>query len=104
MELELEIYSSVTPPNHHMIRDVQCYEIDRKVGEGTYGAVYLAQDKVTGRRVALKKIKLNDAASEKEGLTITTLREINHLFKVKHQNVVQLVEVVYGAWSAVLIH
>lgn len=98
LEIELDIYSSLTPPAHRMIRSVDAYTIERKVGEGTYGAVYLAVDAETGRKVALKKIKLNDAASEKEGLTITTLREINHLFKVKHANVVQLIEVVFGAF------
>ncbi len=29
-----------------------------KVGEGTYGVVYKAKDKITGQLVALKKIRL----------------------------------------------
>lgn len=29
-----------------------------KIGEGTYGVVYKARDRVTGKEIALKKIKL----------------------------------------------
>lgn len=30
-----------------------------KIGEGTYGIVYKAMDKMTGKMVALKKIRLD---------------------------------------------
>lgn len=30
-----------------------------KIGEGTYGVVYKARDKLTGNMVALKKIRLD---------------------------------------------
>lgn len=30
-----------------------------KIGEGTYGVVYKAKDKITGKMVALKKIRLD---------------------------------------------
>lgn len=30
-----------------------------KIGEGTYGVVYKARDKITGQFVALKKIRLD---------------------------------------------
>lgn len=44
-----------------------------QVGEGTYGEVYLAREKATGREVALKKVRMEN---EKEGFPITAIREI----------------------------
>ncbi|KAJ3689299.1 hypothetical protein LUZ61_018463 [Rhynchospora tenuis] len=52
------------------------YEKLEKVGEGTYGKVYKAQDKVTGQLVALKKTRLE---MDEEGIPPTALREISIL-------------------------
>ena len=47
-----------------------------KVGEGTYGVVYKALDKVTEEYVALKKTRLE---TEDEGVPSTAIREISLL-------------------------
>jgi hypothetical protein len=55
----------------------------QKLGEGTFGEVYVATHEKTGEVAALKKIKLE---CEDEGVPGTTLREVSLLM---HPNVVQ---------------
>jgi len=64
-----------------------------KVGEGTYGVVYKAQDLQTGNLVALKKIRLEH---EDEGVPSTSIREISLLKELSHPNVVRLYEVIHS--------
>lgn len=64
-----------------------------KIGEGTYGVVYKAKDRETGRTVALKKIRLD---TESDGVPSTAIREISLLKELNHPNVVRLLDVVHG--------
>lgn len=72
---------------------VNDYEKIEKIGEGTYGVVYKAQDRITRRIVALKKIRLEN---EVDGVPSTALREISLLKELDHENIVRLVDVVHG--------
>ena len=65
-----------------------------KIDEGAYGVVYRAKDKKTGNIVAIKKLKLE---REKEGFPITALRELSTLISLKHLNIINVQEVVYGS-------
>lgn len=60
------------------------------LGEGTYGKVYLAVDRVTGKKYAMKKMKVMG----EEGIHSTTLREISLLKGLDHPNIIKLCEVV----------
>jgi serine/threonine protein kinase len=64
----------------------------QKLGEGTFGEVYVATHEKTGEVAALKKIKLE---CEDEGVPGTTLREVSLLKELQHPNVVQLKDVFY---------
>ncbi|CAF2110437.1 unnamed protein product [Brassica napus] len=69
------------------------YEKVEKIGEGTYGVVYKARDKVTNETIALKKIRLEQ---EDEGVPSTAIREISLLKEMQHSNIVKLQDVVHS--------
>ncbi|KAF2721097.1 serine/threonine protein kinase, CMGC family, CDC2/CDK subfamily [Polychaeton citri CBS 116435] len=60
------------------------------VGSGTYGKVYKAVHVYTGRKVALKKIRME---GERDGFPITAIREIKLLQSLNNINIVALQEV-----------
>ncbi|XP_003387081.1 PREDICTED: cyclin-dependent kinase 9-like [Amphimedon queenslandica] len=70
--------------------EVGKYEKLTKVGQGTFGEVFKAKDRKTGRLVALKKVCMEN---EKEGFPMTALREIRILQLLQHNNIVNLVEI-----------
>jgi cyclin-dependent kinase 12/13 len=75
-------------------RDVSCFQQQEQVGEGTYGQVWSAKDKLTGELVALKKVRMDN---EREGFPLTAIREIKLLKTLHHENIVTLKEIVTGA-------
>lgn len=68
-----------------------CYDTRSQIGEGTYGQVYIAQDRSTHEEVALKKIRMDN---EKDGFPITAIREIKILRTANDDNVIRLREIV----------
>ncbi|TPP67518.1 Cyclin-dependent kinase 12 [Fasciola gigantica] len=72
-------------------RSVTAFEGLVQVGEGTYGHVYKARDRLTGEYKALKKVRLEN---EREGFPITAVREIKILRQLRHPNIVNLCEIV----------
>mmetsp|Transcript_66915 Transcript_66915/g.189862 ORF Transcript_66915/g.189862 Transcript_66915/m.189862 type:complete len:345 (+) Transcript_66915:69-1103(+) len=76
------------------------YEMTEKIGEGTYGAVYKARCRQTGKTTAIKRIKISP---EDEGVPSTALREISLLQDLDHPNVVRLHDVFSGPTSLHLV-
>lgn len=64
------------------------YQKLEKIGEGTYGVVYKAKNRVSEGIVALKRIRLE---AEDEGIPSTAIREISLLKELRHPNIVRLV-------------
>ncbi|KAG2519418.1 hypothetical protein BBO99_00007992 [Phytophthora kernoviae] len=66
------------------------YERGDVLGEGTFGIVYAAVQKSSGRRVAIKQFK---RGKFKDGVDFTALREVKLQAELKHINVVELLDV-----------
>jgi cyclin-dependent kinase 12/13 len=75
-----------------MTRTIAHYERIEQIGEGTYGQVYRARCKDTDQIVALKKIRVHHGGYW--GMPPTVIREIKILKRLRHPNLVQMVEVV----------
>ncbi|MQM14764.1 hypothetical protein Taro_047699, partial [Colocasia esculenta] len=72
---------------------LQQYELVGKIGEGTYGLVFLVKSKLAANRgkcIAIKKFK---QSKDGDGVSPTAIREIMLLREISHENVVKLVNV-----------
>jgi len=67
------------------------YEIGRTLGEGTFGKVKYARDTITGKSVAVKILDKESIQQQNMGAQIK--KEISIMKMVKHDNVVNLLEV-----------
>lgn len=75
-------------------RAVTEFEKLNRIGEGTYGIVYRARDLRTNEVVALKKVRMD---KEKDGIPVSSMREIRLLLHLRHPNLVELQQVVVGS-------
>jgi cell division cycle 2-like protein len=80
-------------PEWKKCRSVEDYEKLNDIEEGAYGWVSRAKDSITGKVVALKRLKMDNA---QDGIPVTGLREIQTLMDCEHPNIVSLKEVVVG--------
>lgn len=80
-------------PQWKNCRSVEDYEKLNDIEEGAYGWVSRAKDSITGKIVALKRLKMDNAH---DGIPVTGIREIQTLMDCDHPNIVALREVVVG--------
>lgn len=76
------------------------YHLIEKIGEGTYGVVHKARDRVLNEIVALKRIRLE---AEDEGIPSTAIREISLLKQLNHQFVIRLFDVIHSEKKLTLV-
>ncbi|KAI8621016.1 kinase-like domain-containing protein [Chytriomyces sp. MP71] len=69
---------------------MDCYEKIAPIGEGTYGMVMKCRHKESGLIVAIKKFKESEDDLQ---IRKTALREVRMLKQLKHDNIVNLIEV-----------
>ena len=74
-----------------LLRDVNAFNRKHQVGQGTYGSVFVGQDKISKEIFALKRI---NTEQEENGFPITALREVKILKALHHENIVKLKEIV----------
>jgi cyclin-dependent kinase len=82
------------------MKKVDKYRKISKIGEGTYGVVYQAEETKTGEIYALKKIRLQ---AEEEGIPSTAIREISLLKELQHKNIVRLLDVIHTSKKLTLV-
>ncbi|KAH0612148.1 uncharacterized protein H6S33_010200 [Morchella sextelata] len=76
-------------------RNIKDFQFLNQLGEGTYGVVHRAQDHKNNKVVALKQVRIFDS-DRGNGIPITALREISILKSLRHNNVVNVLDVAVG--------
>lgn len=94
------MYSSMNSLSSDVEKRLANFQNLRKIGEGTYGEVYEAIDLSNNNKVAVKKLRIEN---KDEGIPITALREMCILKHLKHENIVELHEIIQDIDKIILI-
>ncbi|KAK3619453.1 negative regulator of the PHO system [Elasticomyces elasticus] len=80
-------------------RNPSSFQQLEKLGEGTYATVFKGRNTSTGAFVALKEIHLDS----EEGTPSTAIREISLMKELKHENIVNLYDVIHTENKLMLV-
>ena len=84
---------SQSSTKHQIIKsNNETYQLGKVLGNGSYGKVYRALTKSTKEYVAVKESKIRHVET---GIPATSLREISILNQLKHENIVEIRELIY---------
>ena len=88
-----------------MLEQLGRYRITGRLGAGGMGVVYLAEDTVLGRRVALKTVRLLEGAdpNSKQDLTERFLREARIVAQMDHPGIVAVFDFGHEGETAYLV-
>ena len=64
------------------------YYFEKNVGRGTFGVVYLARDRLTLQKVAIKAIIQKELKNFQQ-----FINEVNILIKMDHPNIIKIIEI-----------
>ena len=69
------------------------------VGDGTFGVVFKGIDTTNGDLLALKRVKIEEEVTilgtkRSKALPLTTIREVRHLLRLQHENIVNFRELI----------
>ena len=81
IDIKNKFYSIQVGPRYHGLE---------YLGEGAYGVVVSAMDDVTKQKVAIKKM----SPFEHQTYCQRTLREVKILTRLKHENIIELLDIV----------
>ena len=84
------IYKSKPISTKKPKKEKNIYKIIKKIGEGSYGSVYLVISQKTSTRYVLKKIDLKGLSKEE---IKETSNEVNLLKKLDHPNIIKFIDV-----------
>ncbi|KAL7419620.1 serine/threonine protein kinase, CMGC, CDC2/CDK subfamily [Cryptotrichosporon argae] len=70
---------------------MDAYDVGTKLGEGTFGVVTKGMQRATKRAVALKKLITHNP---RDGVSVTTVREIKILKALDHPNIVPIMDMI----------
>jgi len=93
-EMDVLIQKRKSKPLLQGCNSIENYLYLNKIHEGSFGVVFRAKDKLTGKQYAIKNVKIGRNVW---GFPFSAIRELNVLMSIKHPNVIEMKEVVTGS-------